>query len=231
MLAHLDLVDGLVRRLAPRYRDQGDLRQVGYIGLMKAVRRFDPDRADAFLPFAVPTISGEIKRYLRDQGWVVRPPRRMQELRLAVATVVPDLYQELRREPSAVDVAARLHVPATAVNEAIDSVTSLRPISLEAPIADGETTLAAVLGGPDDRFERADDRMRVSRLLAALTPRERRILYMRFYEERTQREIADDIGVTQMQVSRLLGGILSRLRDRLRETSSPASAGDTRRTA
>jgi RNA polymerase sigma-B factor len=233
VLAHLDLVDGLVRRLAPRYRDQGDLRQVGYIGLMKAVRRFDPSRATAFLPFAVPTISGEIKRYLRDHGWAVRPPRRTQELRLAVAAVVPELYQELQREPSATDVAARLDVAPEAVAEAIGSGTSLRPLSLEAPLADGDATLGSVLPCIDERLEQSDDRLRVRRLLSRLTPRERRILYLRFFEERTQREIADDLGVTQMQVSRLLTGILGRLRSRLADGSmtDAASAAPQRRTA
>jgi RNA polymerase sigma-B factor len=233
VLAHLDLVDGLVHRLAPRYRDQCDLRQVGYIGLMKAVRRFDPSRATAFLAFAVPTITGEIKRYLRDQGWTVRPPRRTQELRLAVAVAVPELYQELQREPSTTDVAARLEVAPAAVAEAIGSVTSLRPLSLEAPLSDGDATLGSLLPSIDQRLEQSDDRLRVRRLLSRLTPRERRILYLRFFEERTQREIADDLGVTQMQVSRLLTGILGRLRARLADSAAMDAAADApqRRTA
>lgn len=233
VLAHLDLVDALVRQVAPRFRDQNDLRQVGYIGLMKAVHRFDASRPGGFLPYAVPTITGEIKRYLRDHAWAVRPPRRVQETRLAVAAIVPDLYQELRREPSLAEVALRLRIERKTVTEAVESATSLRPVSLEATVADGESTLGSLLGSVDARLEQADERLWARRALSGLSPRERRILYLRFFEERTQREIADDIGVTQMQVSRLLGGILAKLRARLVEaaTSSAPVEHAGRRTA
>lgn len=211
VLGHLDLVDGLVRRLAPRYRDLGDLRQVGCVGLINAVHRYDPARGDAFVPYAVPTISGEVKRYLRDQGWFVRPPRSVQELRAAAVHAMPDLAQQLRHEPSAGELAAYLHASPHAVQEAIATPTSLHPISLD-DHGDDESSPDAMLGTLDARLECADTRLLVRRAIATLSPRERRIVYLRFFEERTQREIAVDIGVTQMQVSRLLTAILFRLR-------------------
>jgi RNA polymerase sigma-B factor len=215
VLRHLDLVDGLVRHLASGYRDQSDLRQVGCIGLVHAVRRFDPVRSDNFLSYAVPTISGEIKRYLRDNGWFVRPPRRVQELRQAVSGAIPDLAQALRREPTVADLAGYLHASPATVAEAVGSRTSLHPVSLDAGIGDDETSIGATIGDTDVRLELADLRLSLRVALATLTPRERRIVYLRFIEERTQREIADEIGVTQMQVSRLLSRILSRLQTQL----------------
>lgn len=212
VLGHLDLVDGLVRRLAPRYRDQGDLRQVGCVGLIHAVHRFDPVRGNAFVPYAVPTISGEVKRYLRDQGWVVRPPRSVQELRSAVVRAMADLAQELQCEPSATDLASYLHASRQAVMEAIATPTSLHPISLDDHGDDDESSPESMLGTVDGGLESADTRVLVRRAVAALPARDRRIVYLRFFEERTQREIAVEIGVTQMQVSRLLTGILARLR-------------------
>lgn len=234
ILRHLDLVDGLVHRLAGGYRDRSDLRQVGCIGLVNAVRRYDPLRGDNFISFAVPTISGEIKRYLRDNGWFVRPPRRMQELRLAVSTIVPDLAQSLHREPTVADVADCLHAPLETVAEAVGARTSLHPVSLDAGQADNETSIGATIGALDERLERADLRLSLRLALGQLTPRERRIVYLRFIEERTQQEIADEIGVTQMQVSRLLTGILRRLRaqlaDLLEERSVDHAGADRRLT-
>lgn len=210
VLGHLDLVDGMVRRLAPRYRDLGDLRQVGCVGLIHAVHRFDPVRG-AFVPYAVPTISGEVKRYLRDQGWFVRPPRSVQELRGAAIRATPYLAQQLHREPSPSDLAAYLHASRDAVREAIATPTSLHPISLDDHGDDDETPPDWMLGVSDAQLEGADTRMLVRRAILGLPPRDRRIVYLRFFEERTQREIAADIGVTQMQVSRLLTSALRRL--------------------
>jgi RNA polymerase sigma-B factor len=230
VLRHLDLVDGLVRHLAGGFRDQSDLRQVGCIGLMNAVRRFDPVRGDNFVSFAVPTISGEIKRYLRDNGWFIRPPRRMQELRQAVSNAVPDLEQQLQREPTVSDLAGYLHASRARIAEAVGTRTSLHPVSLDAGFPDDDTSIGATIGAVDDRLERADLRLSLRMALATLTPRERRIVYLRFIEERTQQEIASEIGVTQMQVSRLLTKILRRLQVQLeqvadgRDVASPTLA-------
>jgi RNA polymerase sigma-B factor len=223
VLEHLDLVDGLVRRIAPRYRDLGDLRQVGCVGLIRAVHRFDPVRGSAFVPYAVPTIRGEVKRYLRDQGWFVRPPRRVQELRSSVVNALPELSQRLQHEPSCADLARYLHASRKAVEEALATPTTLHPISLDDD-GDGEGAGSeSLLGVLDADLERADTRLLVRRTLATLSPRERRIVYLRFFEERTQREIAAEIGVTQMQVSRLLTAILAKLRVAL--TARPDEAG------
>jgi RNA polymerase sigma-B factor len=222
VLQHLDLVDGLVRRLAGGYRDQGDLRQVGCIGLVKAVRRFDPVRGDNFVAFAVPTISGEIKRYLRDNGWFIRPPRRTQELRLAIAGVESDLAQHLRREPTATDLAEHLGAPRAVVAEAMATGSNLRPLSLDASTTDEDAPLGATIGVLDDRLERSDLRLTLRLALAQLTPQERRIVSLRFVEERTQHQIAAEIGVTQMQVSRILTRILGRLREELEQDETPS---------
>jgi RNA polymerase sigma-B factor len=211
VLDHLDVVDRLVHRLAPRYRDQGDLRQVGCIGLINAVHRFDAERGDDFLAFAVPTISGEIKRYLRDQGWFVRPPRRVQELRLALVAAEAELAQRLQHEPSTAEFAEQLHVDRRAVSEAVRTPTSLRPVSLDTAGVDDDATIGSTIGGVDPELDLVDVRIPVRRAIACLSERERRIVYLRFFEERTQSEIAADIGVTQMQVSRLLTRILATL--------------------
>jgi RNA polymerase sigma-B factor len=217
VMRHLDLVDGLVRRLAGGYRDRSDLRQVGCVGLVNAVRRFDLMRGDNFVSFAVPTISGEIKRYLRDNGWFIRPPRRMQELRLAVSSASSDLAQTLRREPTVVELAGYLEAPRASVAEAVGTRTSLHPVSLDTGPADEEMPLMATIGVVDERLESADLRLLLRPALAQLSPRERRVVYLRFIEERTQQEIAADIGVTQMQVSRILSRILRRLEELLDE--------------
>lgn len=217
VIRHLDLVDGLVHRLASGYRDQSDLRQVGCIGLVHAVRRFDPQRSDNFLAYAVPTISGEIKRYLRDNGWFIRPPRRLQELRHAVAGAIPELAQALHREPTVRDLAEHLDAAPASIVEAVEARTSLRPVSLDAGVGSADTPMAASIGSDDGRLERADLRLSLRVALGTLTPRERRIVYLRFIEERTQRQIAAEIGVTQMQVSRILTRILASLRVQLGE--------------
>ena len=157
-------------------------------------------RGDNFVSFAVPTISGEIKRYLRDNGWYNRPPRRMQELRQAVSSAVPDLAQQLHREPTVADLAGYLDTPRATVAEAVGTLTSLHPVSLDAGFDDDDTTVGATIGGVDDRLERADLRLSLRMALATLTPRERRIVYLRFIEERTQQEIASEIGVTQIRL-------------------------------
>lgn len=235
VLRHLDLVDGLVHRLASGYRDQSDLRQVGCIGLVQAVRRFDPERGDNFLSYAVPTISGEIKRYLRDNGWFIRPPRRLQELRHAVSGAIPDLAQALRREPTVADLAEHLDAAPASIAEAVGTRTSLRPVSLDAGVGDAGAPMAASIGSDDGRLELADLRLSLRMALGTLTPRERRIVYLRFIEERTQRQIAAEIGVTQMQVSRLLTRILDRLHAQLEglleehgDVDPPASSGARR---
>jgi RNA polymerase sigma-B factor len=237
VLGNLDVVAGIARRVAPGYREQEDLRQVGCIGLVLAVRRFDPHVGDSFLAFAVPTVAGEIKRYLRDTGWVIRPPRGVQELSGRLDGAQSELAQMLGRTPTTAEVARHLHSSAPRVGEAARARENLRPGSLDAPVnssVDAES-VADTLGVIDEALERAELRITLRAAMSDLTPRERLIIDLRFVQQCTQTEIAARIGVTQMQVSRLLAGILGRLRARLgqpqgtgasaaRVAASPAAA-------
>ncbi|MCU1637628.1 MAG: sigF [Microbacteriaceae bacterium] len=212
---HLGVAETIARRYSRDGQDWGDLRQVAYLGLIKAARRFDPERGADFVAFAVPTISGEIKRHLRDHAWFIRPPRRVQELRGTIATTMPRLTQELGRTPSLAELAKSLDDELCNVREAVCSQESLRPASLDSTGSGDDLPLAETIGRIDDQFERAEMMTEIGSACRRLAPRDRRILYLRFFQERTQQEIAAELGVTQMQVSRLLTRILGRLRSDL----------------
>ncbi len=209
---------GLARAVARRYRDRGepteDLVQVANLALVMAVRRYRPGRGVSFLAFAVPTITGELRRHFRDRGWDVRPPRRIQELRSRVLAAGQDLEQELGRAPTTMELAQRLDVDERSVRETLAALESYRSLSLDAPTAQGsgQATLADLVGGPDEVLEQVVELEAVRPHLARLGDRDRHILALRFYRGCTQQEIAEDIGVTQMQVSRLLSQTLRRLR-------------------
>jgi RNA polymerase sigma-B factor len=204
---------------ARRYRGRGvatdDLEQVAYLGLVKAVQGFQPDRGFDFLAFAVPTIRGELRRYFRDLGWVLRPPRSIQELQSKILAAESDLAQVLGRSPRPSDLAQFLDVELDQVLDALAATGCFAPTSLDVPALEGEDALGERLGDLDPAFDSAEARVTLAAVLRGLTPRERRILELRFFGNRTQAEIGADIGVTQMQVSRLLDRILSRLRDRM----------------
>lgn len=221
---------GVARAIATRYRDRGmrteDLVQVAYLGLVKAVRGFDPDYGRDFLSYAVPTITGEVKRYFRDHGWTVRPPRRIQELQAEVARVSHELSQALGHSPTAVEVADELGVDADQVIEALGADGCFTPSSLDVPVGeDGAATLGDLLDdGEGDREQAAvDARVALAPVVRRLAERDRRILQLRFFSGWTQQQIASDIGVTQMQVSRLLSRILADLR---RQLASTPAGGD-----
>lgn len=229
-----DLEDDIVRLnmvvasdCARRYRGRGvatdDLDQVAYLGLVKAVQGFDPDRGFDFLAFAVPTIRGELRRYFRDLGWALRPPRSIQELQSRILTAESDLAQELGRSPRPSDLAQHLGVDLEQVLDALAASGCFAPSSLDMPPLEGEDPLGERLGSLDPGFDAAEARVTLTAVLRGLTPRERRILELRFFGNRTQAEIGADIGVTQMQVSRLLNRILARLRDKL--LADAASSG------
>lgn len=227
-LDNLALARSVARRFFSRSTTRDDdLVQVAYIGLWNAARRFDPARGTSFAAFAVPTISGEIKRHLRDHGWFVRPPRTVQDLRARIGEASPRLTQKLGRRPSVAELTLELDSCDDLVREAIDSRHSLRPSSLDMPVGmDGESTLADVLSDDGEQLERVELAAVLSAAQSVLTPRERRVIRLRFFEDRTQQDIADQLGVTQMQVSRILTKSLALLRDSIaRGPRSMAAAG------
>lgn len=206
--------------LARRYRNRGvdfeDLCQTAYEGLTKAVIRFDSDKADDLLSFAVPTIRGELLRHFRDQAWSIRPPRRIQELRQQMGGAGEELRAELGREPSRAEIAARLDVEEADVEEAMYAGDCFHPLSLAQPTSHSSTlTIADLLCEDDDWNDMSDARMSLIPAVRKLGERDRRILYLRFFEDYTQAEIGEELGVSQMQVSRLLNRLLSRLREEI----------------
>jgi RNA polymerase sigma-B factor len=213
----------LAERLARRFQGMGepstDLTQVAALGLMKAIDGFDPDYGTDFGGYATPTIVGELKRYFRDKGWGVHVPRRLQELRIEINRVRDALGQELGRSPTPGDVAERLGVDEEQVLEALVASSAYRPVSLFAPLSgdDDAGTLADVLGGDDRAIDGVEFRTAVRPLVARLPERERRILSLRFYGNLTQAQIASELGISQMHVSRLLARTLDGLRRALLE--------------
>ena len=205
--------------VARRYRSRGvaveDLEQVAYLGLVKAARGFAPDRATDFLSYAVPTIRGEVRRYFRDHGWVVRPPRTVQQAQSRITAVDAELCQELGRAPRPSEIAERLGLDLDLVVEALAANGCFAPTSLDATPADGDGGIGDRLGDDDVSFDSAEARVALKPLLAHLDRRERIMLEMRFFKGATQAEIGEVLGITQMQVSRLLSALLNRLREEL----------------
>lgn len=202
--------------VAARYRRRGlsseDLQQAAYEGLCKAVHRFDPAQAEDLLTFAVPTIRGEVQRYFRDHSWVVRPPRRLQELSAQVRSLREEVEQELGRAATTAELAERLRIDERTCEEALQASAAMHATSLDAPVGPAGTARISDLLGEGDRLERVDDHLVLRPLVAALGPREQQLLHLRFVEERSQAEIGEVLGVTQTQVSRLLRKVLDDLR-------------------
>jgi RNA polymerase sigma-B factor len=212
---HVGLAEYLARRFADRGESFDDLRQVALVGLLKAVERFEPDRGLRFSTFATPTIVGELKRHFRDRGWAVRVPRRVQELHLQLVKVVSTLSQELGRSPTAEEIARRTGTRVEDVLEAMEAGSVYRLASLDAALASEEGSsldLSARLGEDEVEFEGVELREELSSLLGLLPSRERTIVFLRFFEGLTQSEIATEIGISQMHVSRLLSKSLDTLR-------------------
>ncbi|MFI7603182.1 SigB/SigF/SigG family RNA polymerase sigma factor [Actinoplanes sp. NPDC049681] len=216
-------------RMARRYRGRGesleDLEQVARLGLVKAIDRYDPERG-SFTAYAVITISGEIKRHFRDRTWGVHVPRRIQDLSLEVGHASMVLTTELSRTPTPSELAERLKVSEAAVMEALESAAGYSPSSLNAPAGgDGAAEFGDLLGDHDGDLEMVDDKLTVAGLLLRLPVRERRMLAMRFYGNRTQAEIAAELGISQMHVSRLLSRSLSWLREAMLSDTLPRWEG------
>jgi RNA polymerase sigma-B factor len=218
IVLHLDLVSRLARQHAGRNRPLDDLIQVGYIGLMKAIDRFDPGRNVAFAAYAIPTIAGEMKRYLRDKEPLIHIPRQVQEQRIGIERAVDRLTQRLHRAPTDDEIAQELGWDLDRVS-ATRSVSVAAPISLDHELVGGfdepPTVLGDLISEEDDAIRRSEDRVILERAFGSLTPRQRAILYLLFYEDLSQAAIGERLSISQMQVSRLCRAALERLRDGL----------------
>lgn len=217
---HMPLVAHIVKRFRERGESTDDLMQVGAIGLLKAIDRYDPSRGAGFATYATPTIVGEIKRHFRDKGWSVKVPRRLQELGLRVRRTREDLTTELGRSPTVAEVAEALGVEADDVVEAMESAQAYSATSLEAPSEHDSRGIGDTLGTEDVELSLVVDRETLRPALAALEPRQRQILVMRFFGHKTQTEIAEELGISQVHVSRLLARTLAELRETLGEGAS-----------
>jgi RNA polymerase sigma-B factor len=221
VVAHLNLVRFLAVKFANRGEPLDDLVQVGTVGLLKAIDRFEVDRGVEFTTYATPTVVGEIKRYFRDKGWAVKVPRRLQELNLAVNRAGDKLAIELGRSPTVGELAEHLNATEEEILEAQELGQAYNLLSLDSEVS-GETekksqTLADTVGVTDAGLELLEDRANLERAFGVLTGRERVIIYLRFYESVSQTEIAKRLNVSQMHVSRLQAKALEKLRAVLAE--------------
>jgi RNA polymerase sigma-B factor len=221
---HLPLAEHLARRFSGRGEPYEDLVQVATIGLIKSIDRYDPSRGVEFSTYATPTILGEIKRWFRDKGWAVRVPRRLQELRLSVSTATTDLTHERGRSPTVAELANELKVSEESVLEALESATAYTAVSLDTPDPTAEFPVSPLeaIGHLDEGLEGVENREAITRVLSTLPERERRIIVLRFFRGMTQSQIAADVGISQMHVSRLLSRSLVHLREAL--LADPAGA-------
>lgn len=214
--AYHDFVYFLARKFQNRGEPLDDIVQVGYLGLIKAIERFDPDLGFEFTTFATLTVAGEIKRHFRDKGTAIRFPRRLQELHQSVVRVNEQMKNELGREPTIAELADRLAVTPDDVTEAMEMGPAYMPLSLDQPVAGGDgqdsRNIAEQIGSADPELDRVEMRDVLDRAMEHLTPRERAIMAMRFYEQMSQSEIARRLGISQMHVSRLQRAALEQLR-------------------
>ncbi len=229
------LIEGLVQawlpmahRLARRYRNRGealeDLEQVAALGLFKAVDRYDPDRGTPFEPYAIPTVVGEIKRHFRDHTWDIHVPRRVQELRNKVRVSIRELaLTDADRSPTVAQIAEHAELSAEEVLTGMEALESFRALSLDAQLGAGDDdySLADTLGAPEGRYDTVIARESVKPCLACLPEREQRILDLRFFHDMTQSKIGEELGISQMHVSRLLTHACKQVREQV-EADSPA---------
>jgi len=214
---HLPLVEYLARRFRNRGEWLDDLTQVATIGLIKSIDRFDLERGVEFSTYATPTIVGEIKRHFRDKGWAVRVPRRLQELKLSLTKAIGELAQREGRAPTVSELASHLQMSEEDVLEGLESANAYSTVSLDAPDSGDEDAPAVSdsLGMVDDALEGVEYRESLKPLLEQLPPREKKILLLRFFGNMTQSQIAAELGISQMHVSRLLARTLTQLREGL----------------
>ena len=215
---HLPVALHIARRFAHRGEPQEDLEQVATVGLINAVDRFEPDRGTDFLSYAVPTITGEVRRHFRDQAWSMRVPRRLKDLHVAIGAAVSELSQRLGRAPRPTEIAAHLECSTEEVLEGLEAASAYRSASLDEVLTEDDTsghTVADALGDADNALDQVEYREAVRPLLASLPERERTILLLRFFGNLTQTQIAQQVGISQMHVSRLLAQSLATLRERM----------------
>ena len=218
VMSHLNLVRFIANKFKNRGEPVDDLIQVGYLGLLKAIDRFDPSRGLEFTTFATPTIMGEIKRHFRDKGWSVRVPRRLQELSAKVNQATDTLTSQLQRSPTIAEIADYLDATVDEVLEAMESSSAYSSVSLEAPSgADDDDTPSVIdrYATEDSDLAFTDDRIIIEEALASFSPRERDVIEMRFLKGMTQIEIAEKLGISQVQVSRLLRRTLKKIQDKI----------------
>lgn len=218
VMSHLNLVRFIANKFKNRGEPIDDLIQVGYLGLLKAIDRFDPSRGLEFTTFATPTIMGEIKRHFRDKGWSVRVPRRLQELSAKVNQATDTLTSQLQRSPTIAEIADYLDATVDEVLEAMESSSAYSSVSLEAPSGGDDDDTPSVIdryATEDSDLAFTDDRVIIEEALASFSPRERDVIEMRFLKGMTQIEIAEKLGISQVQVSRLLRRTLKKIQDKI----------------
>ena len=217
VMSHLNLVRFLASKFKNRGEPLDDLVQVGTIGLIKAIDRFDPERGLEFTTYATPTVMGEIKRHFRDKGWSVRVPRRLQELSAKVNQVTDNLTKRLQRSPTTEEVAEELGVTVDEVLEAMESSGAYSSVPLEAGGSEEDDTPSVIdhYATEDEDLAASDDRMVIADTIKGFSPREREVINMRFRDGLTQVEIAKRLGVSQVQVSRLLRRTLKKVQEKI----------------
>ncbi len=213
---HLPVAKHIARRFAQRGEPLDDLEQVATVGLINAIDRFDPHRGVDFLSYAVPTVTGEVRRHFRDLGWGMRVPRRLKDLHVTLGSAISTLSQQLGRAPTATELAKHLQLPRENIVEGLEAANAYRGTSLDR-LTDEDSSggISDVVGQADHELERVEYREALKPLLSRLAERERTILMLRFFGNMTQTQIADRIGISQMHVSRLLTQTLATLRDGL----------------
>ncbi|MDY2778086.1 MAG: SigB/SigF/SigG family RNA polymerase sigma factor [Collinsella sp.] len=218
VMSHLNLVRFLANKFKNRGEPLDDLVQVGYLGLLKAIDRFDPSRGLEFTTYATPTILGEIKRHFRDKGWSVRVPRRLQELSAKVNSAVDTLTTELQRSPKIDEIAAYLDASVDEVLEAMESSSAYSSVPLEGTgFSENEDAPSVIerYATEDSELNFTDDRLVIEEALKGFSPREREVIDLRFLQGMTQIEIAEKLGISQVQVSRLLRRTLKKIQDKI----------------
>lgn len=218
VMSHLNLVRFLANKFKNRGEPLDDLVQVGYLGLLKAIDRFDPDRGLEFTTYATPTILGEIKRHFRDKGWSVRIPRRLQELSAKVNQATDTLTTQLQRSPTIQEIADYLDASVDEVLEAMESSSAYSSVPLEGTGSSENDDAPSVIdryGSEDNELAFTDDRLVIEEALKGFSPREREVIELRFLKGMTQIEIAEQLGISQVQVSRLLRRTLKKIQDKI----------------